>query len=232
MLRSRAVGAARWIGLAGGPELAGEVVVVSPHLDDAAFSLGASISRAARRGARVTVITVLGGKLDSDAPAGDWDARAGFATEGEAARRRRAEDASAFELLGARRVLLPYSDNQYERGGTDDEIRNAVVDAARSGLVLLPGFPLEHDDHRWVHELLRSSFGPARTGFYVEQPYAVWAAQPPPAGWQPLRAGAIDRRRKRAACRAYATQLELLEQPLGPMVRYELRQGGEAASLP
>jgi LmbE family N-acetylglucosaminyl deacetylase len=232
MLRSRAVGAARWMGLAGGPELAGDVVVVSPHLDDAAFSLGAALSRAARRGARVAVLTVLAGKLGSDAPAGGWDSRSGFATEGEAARRRRAEDERACSLLGARQVLLPYGDNQYERGGTDDEIRNAVVDAAPSGLVLLPGFPLDHDDHRWVHELLRSSFGPARTGFYIEQPYALWAAQPPPAGWQPLRAGAADRRRKRAACLAYASQLELLEQPLKPMFRYELRQGGEAASLP
>ena len=70
--------------------LEGDVVVVSPHLDDAALSLGAAIARARRIGAaRVVVLTVFAGNPESDLPAGGWDSRAGFATEGEASRARR-----------------------------------------------------------------------------------------------------------------------------------------------
>ncbi|MDP9436492.1 MAG: PIG-L family deacetylase, partial [Actinomycetota bacterium] len=48
-----------------GPAWRGRVAVVSPHLDDAVFSLGASIRGAVRRGTRVEVLTVLAGLPDS-----------------------------------------------------------------------------------------------------------------------------------------------------------------------
>jgi LmbE family N-acetylglucosaminyl deacetylase len=224
-------GIARWAGLLGGRQsLAREVVVVSPHLDDAVLSLGAAISRATRQGASVTVLTVLAGDTESTAPAGGWDSRSGFVTQGEATAARRAEDERACAIVGARPVWLPYGDNQYERGGSDQEIRAAAVAAAGSGLVLLPGFPLAHVDHRRVHDLLAGSFGRDRVGFYAEQPYAAWDGGA--SGWRPLRAGLRDRRRKVEAIRAYATQLDLLEQPLKPILRYELRHGGETAALP
>lgn len=206
-------------------------MVVSPHLDDAALSLGAAISRAARAGARVTVLTVLAGDPGSNEPAGDWDRSSGFATAGEAARTRREEDALACERLGARPVWLPYRDDQYERGGTDDEIRARVREAAVTGLVLLPGFPLEHPDHRWLHDLLANAF-PGRTGFYAEQPYAAFDGRRPPGSWACLGAGLRDRRRKLAAYRVYASQHEPLGRITWPILRYELRTGGEAALMP
>lgn len=208
-----------------------DVVVVSPHLDDAALSLGAAISRATRTGARVRVLTVLAGDLRSNEPAGEWDRSSGFVTAGEAARARRAEDAAACERLGARPVWLPYGDDQYERGGTDDEIRAAVVQAAGNGLVLLPGFPLAHDDHRWLHDLLVNAF-PGRAGLYAEQPYAAFDGHPPPGPWARLGASMGDRRRKLAAYRAYASQHEPLGKIVWPILRYELRAGGETALLP
>jgi LmbE family N-acetylglucosaminyl deacetylase len=222
-------GIARWAGLLGGRgSLEREVVVVSPHLDDAVLSLGAAISCATRQGARVTVLTVLAGDTESTAPAGGWDSRSGFVTQGEATTARRAEDERACAIVGARPVWLPYGDDQYERGGTEEEIRAAAVAAAGSGLVLLPGFPLVHPDHRWVHDLLEGSFG--HMGLYAEQPYAAWNGGA--TGWQPLRAGLRDRRSKVEAIRVYATQLDLLEQPLKPILRYELGHGGEPAVLP
>jgi LmbE family N-acetylglucosaminyl deacetylase len=231
--RAKAAGALRWLGLRGErPALEGDVVVVSPHLDDAAFSLGAAISHAGRSGVQVTVLTVLAGNPESAAPAGDWDSRTGFGTAGETAAARRAEDADACARLGARPVWLPFSDDQYERGGTDDEIRTAVIDAAGSSLVLLPGFPLEHPDHRWLHELLEPAIPAERRGLYAEQPYAAQRGQPPGSGWRPLRAGLGDRRRKLAACRAYASQLGPLDRPLQRILRYEIAHGGEAALLP
>jgi hypothetical protein len=56
------------------------VVVVSPHLDDGALSLGAALHAWAARGARVELLTVLACDPRSDAPA--ELGRGGFATEG------------------------------------------------------------------------------------------------------------------------------------------------------
>jgi LmbE family N-acetylglucosaminyl deacetylase len=231
--KAKAAGALRWLGLLGGrAQLDGEVVVVSPHLDDAVLSLGAAISRAVRSGARVTILTVLAGDPGSIEPAGEWDRESGFRAAGEAATTRRAEDAVACAHLGATAVWLPYSDHQYERGGSDDEIRAAVVEAVGSAPVLLPGFPLGHADHRWLHELLERAFPPERRAFYLEQPYAAMTGADPPEGWRRLEAKLGDRRRKLAACRAYASQQEPLGRPLAPIFRYEIARGGEWARLP
>ena len=207
-------------------------MVVSPHLDDAAMSLGAAISRTARAGGQVTILTVLAGNPDSDEPAGEWDRSSGFATAGEASRARREEDRLACERLGARPVWLPFGDGQYERGATDAEIRAAVAEAAGTSLVLLPGFPLAHDDHRRLHDLLSEAFDPGRVGLYAEQPYAAFDGRRPPAHWARLGAGLADRRRKLAAYHAYASQHEPLGRILWPVLRYELRAGGETALLP
>jgi len=231
--RAKAAGALRWLGVLGGrAELEGEVVVVSPHIDDAALSLGAAVSHAARNGSRVTVLTVLAGDPGSTAPAGEWDRQCGFTTAGAAAAARREEDAAGCGRLGARPVWLPFGDHQYERGGSDDEIRSAVVEAVGHALVLLPGFPLEHPDHRWLHELLEPAFPAERRGLYVEQPYAAEEGGSPAGGWRLLRGSLPDQRRKLAACRAYASQLAPLHQPLRSILRYEIARGGEAALLP
>lgn len=72
----------------------GDVVVLSPHLDDAALSLGASIARWAAAGRRVEVWTVytagppLADVPPAQRPFGDYAAR-------------RAEDEAALRLLGA-----------------------------------------------------------------------------------------------------------------------------------
>ena len=240
----KAAGVGRWLGVGGRrATLAGEVVVISPHLDDGPFSLGAALSWAARAGANVTVLTVLAGDPESDLPAGEWDLRAGFRSEGEAATARRAEDAEACRLLGVEARWLPFGDHQYDRHGSDDEIRAVVVEASGEGLVLLPGFPLLHPDHRWLYALFADAFDPARVGFYVEQPYAAYSTDRPGVGqtegpvlpvehWKPLRAGLFDQRRKRAACQAYRSQLPQLGEIYSPIVRYELRAGGESAVLP
>jgi LmbE family N-acetylglucosaminyl deacetylase len=232
--RAKAAGALRWLGLLGRrAQLHGDVVVVSPHMDDAVLSLGAAISHAVRNGARVTILTVLAGDPGSTAPAGEWDRECGFRTAGEAATARRAEDAAACAHLGATAVWLPYSDHQYERGGSDDEIHAAVVDAVGSFLPMLPGFPLGHPDHRWLHELLEPAFAPERRGFFLEQPYAAMTgADPPEGGWCRLGATLGDRRRKLAACRSYASQQEPLGRPLASIFRYEIARGGEWALLP
>jgi tyrosine-protein kinase Etk/Wzc len=128
--------------------LRGDVVVVSPHLDDAALSLGAAIAAATRAGSRVTVLTVFGGDPNSTEPAGVWDSTYGFSSAADAARGRQTEDTRACELLVATPVWLTFGDMQYGSGADDDGIWRAI-DPHLTGrdLVLIPGFPLEHPDH-------------------------------------------------------------------------------------
>jgi LmbE family N-acetylglucosaminyl deacetylase len=220
------------------------VVVVSPHLDDGVFSLGAAISCATRKEADVTVLTVLAGDPSSTTPAGPWDARAGFATAGEAARTRRLEDERACALIGARPVWLPYSDEQYDRGGSESDVRAAVVEAVGDAQVVLPGFPLLHQDHAWIRRILDGAFPAGRADVYTEQPYAAESTDrpgvggagprggvPAPGAWRRVDAALPDQLRKVKACRAYGSQLPLLgDGVVAAIMRYELRVGGEAVA--
>ena len=219
-----------WLGLRGGERLEGRVAVLSPHLDDAVFSLGAAI---AHTRAEVTVVTVFAGDPDSTEPAGEWDSRGGFATEGEAARARRREDELACDDVGARPVWLPFGDDQYPRD--DDAAVIAAVEEAvgPADTVLVPAFPLLHEDHARLLRLVeRDGLGGHRLGRYVEQPYAAaWSDGAAGNGWLPLAASVRDRVTKLRACRRYRSQLPLLSRN-GPIMRrlfrYEAAHGGES----
>jgi len=197
------------------------IVVVSPHLDDGVLSLGASMASWARRGAAVELLTVLGCDPSSKAPAGGWDARGGFATEGESALARREEDRQACAVLGASPVWLPYGTVDYERHGAETEVRDAVLRAlAGADSVLVPGFPLSHPDHAWLAELLTGAMGHWRVGRYAEQPYTLRAGSDPAgAGFAPAPVRLDDRIAKWRAIRCYGSQLPLLA------MRGSLRRG-------
>jgi LmbE family N-acetylglucosaminyl deacetylase len=218
--------------------LTGRVAVVSPHLDDAVLSVGAAIAFAARRGASVDVVTVLAGDPDArDLGPSSWDEAAGFPTAAAAASARRDEDRAACELLGAQPVWLPVWDRDYGRERPEDAVRAELESAlADAGTVLLPGWPLWHDDHRWVARLARAAApAGARLGAYLEQPYAMWELRPTGVlptegaeGWRRLRAGFRDRRTKSRAARAYVTQLPLLGEDVERHVQiWQARRGGE-----
>jgi LmbE family N-acetylglucosaminyl deacetylase len=227
------------------------VLVVAPHLDDAALSLGAAIRKASRSGVDIRVLTVLAGDPSWTMPAADWDVRCGFTGAGEAVRVRREEDRVALGRLGAAITWLPFGDHKYERGATDDEIWAAVAgECATCDTVLVPGFPLVHPDHLWLSQLLLGRRLPCeRIGVYVEQPYAYnrrRSLQPsvleplvPLVGlrldWLRLRAPLRDRMTKWRAVRAYRTQLRPLGLSLerGRLERillYEQLTGGELIS--
>lgn len=159
--------------MSGRERLSGHVVVVSPHLDDAVLSLAATIARATKSGARVEVLTVFAGDPASDTPAGGWDSRGGFVTEGEAATARRAEDREACSIIGAEPSWLPFGDGDYAQGRDRSEVFAAVAGRlAGADAVLVPGFPLTNPDHAWLAELLLGEALPcARVGLYAEQPY-------------------------------------------------------------
>jgi len=157
-------------------ELGQHVVVLSPHFDDAALSLGGTIARATRDRARVDVITVFANDPDSEAGAGPWDAACGFTTAAEAASVRREEDRHACEFLGAKPLWLPFADFEYEQAFDDNRLWNALAEVAQGAdTVLTPGFPLVAPDHaRLTCLLLGRPLPGVRLALYVEQPYATW----------------------------------------------------------
>lgn len=146
------------------PAWHGRVVVVSPHLDDAVLSLGASLRRAVRHGARVEVLTVLAGMPASPRPAGPSTARAGFATTGEATRVRRGEDERACQTLGVSPVWLSFPDDPHDGLRVTQDVARALgARLAGCDAVLLPGFPLMHRDHVWVSRLALAALPRARS---------------------------------------------------------------------
>jgi LmbE family N-acetylglucosaminyl deacetylase len=189
-------------------QLEGPIVVVSPHSDDGVLSLGAAMARWARAGARVELLTVLALDPASTTPTEGWDRRAGFATEGEAARARREEDRLACAFLGVTPRWLPYGSVDYDRHGDDEEIWDALRSAlGEAAVVLVPGFPLTHPDHAWLSALIGPRLPPERVGLYAEQPYTLRAGG---ASFPRARAGLRDRLAKWRATRAYRSQLPLL----------------------
>lgn len=128
------------------------LAVVSPHLDDAVFSVGGLI--AAHPGS--VVVTVFAG----DAPDGtlrtEWDAACGFAHAAEAMSKRRDEDHRALAVLEAKPHWLPFVDSQYggETAATPRDLAAALQEALQplaSDTVLLP-LGLFHADHRRAHD--------------------------------------------------------------------------------
>jgi LmbE family N-acetylglucosaminyl deacetylase len=180
------------------------------------------MARWSRAGARIELLTVLALDPGSSTPTTGWDRRAGFASEGEAARVRREEDRRACALLGVIPRWLPFGSVDFDRHGGDDDVRGAV-DAAIDGadLVLLPGFPLSHPDHEWLARLMSISKSGTKLALYAEQPYTRRAGAAPEAPrWlaEAITAGAFeeasarfrDRVAKWRAIREYRSQLPLL----------------------
>ena len=182
--------------------------MISPHLDDGVFSLGATIAHGTRTGARFDVLTVFGCDPGSREPANGWDTRGGFATEGEAATARREEDRSACRLVGAEPHWLSFRGGGYTPDKDADAIFAAVAEkVAGADAVLIPGFPLMNDDHVWLACLFDERPLPARVGRYVEQPYAYTVRKEQPLSgekWEKSHVTFADRLRKRRAVGQYS----------------------------
>jgi LmbE family N-acetylglucosaminyl deacetylase len=184
------------------------IVVLSPHSDDGVLSLGASMARWARSGLRVELLTVFALDPASGAPTKGWDGRAGFQTEGEAARTRREEDRRACSILGVVPSWLPFGSVDFDRHGDEDDVWKSVrhrVDGA--DLVLVPGAPLTHADHAWLHDLIVTRLSTEVVALYAEQPYTFRQRSTP---FTPAAVSIRDRIAKWRAIRSYRSQLPLL----------------------
>ncbi|HET9728348.1 MAG TPA: PIG-L family deacetylase [Acidimicrobiia bacterium] len=195
------------------------IVVISPHLDDAVLSLGATIARMTRAGETVRVLTVFAGDPNVDDPASEWEHRCGFSFADQATEARRREDASACASVGATPIWLPYPDLDHLRTRDAETIWSAIApELEAASAILVPGRPLLHPDHRYVADLMRDR-APRRVriGRYVEQPYTLWemrARTSRAAMWVPrwprgaaVTLSARDLRMKIQALRSYRSQL-------------------------
>lgn len=87
--------------------------VLSPHFDDAVFSLAGLLTTLA---GPTAVVTVHGGAPAADAPVSWWDSNCGFSSAHEAYRARVAEDAAACARLGVEQIVLDHPDGPYATG--------------------------------------------------------------------------------------------------------------------
>ena len=192
------------------------------------------------------IVTVFAGDPNSDRPASGWDSLPGFATEGEAVRQRREEDAEACGIVGAERCYLRFSEPVYagfpDPAAVVADVNESVKDV---DAVLLPGFPLIHRDHRWLAEHLVSGLRDSSlVGLYVEQPYrhqktryqrirvdpSLNMHDVPRLAWHRLGMRRQEMQAKRRAISAYASQLRWLElegPSLDRMLVLEALRGGE-----
>ncbi|MFI1798091.1 PIG-L deacetylase family protein [Streptomyces sp. NPDC020379] len=160
-------------------------VVLSPHADDAVWSLGGRLARWVAEGLRPTVVTVFAGPA-AGAP-GSWRAAADPAV-------RQAEDRAACAELGVRHVPLDFTDAALRTAsGTYryasprrlfgpwhpadlpllDEVRAALRPlCAGAASVHAPLAAGRHVDHRLVRGAVEA-LAPARTVFYEDFPYRL-----------------------------------------------------------
>lgn len=159
-------------------------IILSPHFDDAVFSLGGFIATAPER---VIVVTVFAGTPDAGI-AGGWDRWSRFKTAAEAMRSREAENAAALSTLGVppdRIVNLDFLDRQYR---PDDaapaQLQAAIAEtvgefAARHDGPVSVFCPASgwHPDHRAVTDALVALWKSRELPemevlLYQDQPYA------------------------------------------------------------
>ena len=128
----------------------GQLVVVSPHCDDAVFACGRMLE--AHPGS--IVVTVCAGNPPADVPMTEWDRAAGFRPGDDVMGIRREEDRAALTLLAAYPVWLDFWDSQYGRSPSPEAVMEAlhdVVCAAGATIIVLP-LGLFHSDHVLTHQ--------------------------------------------------------------------------------
>lgn len=205
------------------------IVVLSPHLDDAALSVGAAIAALVDADRSVVVVTVFAGDPSRATRPSPWDARRATLDASDVFQARRNEDAEAMDVLGAQSVWLPFDDSGYLTSRDPDEIWGAIEPyASAADVVLAPGYPIEQSDHRWLTMLATERIDHRQLGFYAELPYA---ARPKsiasalirgrtshvlrhlassPISWSSARTTTAHRERKRSAVQAYQGELSAL----------------------
>ncbi|WP_085810825.1 PIG-L deacetylase family protein [Sphingomonas sp. TZW2008] len=200
------------------------VVAISPHLDDAAFSIGGLLAAHRRRGDRVTIVTCFTGNVarpQGFALACQLDK--GLAPDVDYMALRRDEDRAAAAVIEAEVVHLPHLEAPHRgyasaaelfsaRRDDDDILPVLTRSIAEQIASLVPDLLLgpmaigDHVDHWLVRDAIAATSTSAL--FWEDWPYLTRAA---PAGLsQAACVHALDdadRAAQLAMCAAYTTQI-------------------------
>ena len=178
-----------------------QAVAVSPHLDDAVFSAGATIGGLVAAGWRVRVVTCFTATVPDPSPfALSTQLDKGLGPDVDYMALRRDEDAAACGVLGAEPVHLPLPEAPH-RGYTSahdlfagvddddriaDELRAALAPhLASADLVLAPQAIGDHADHRVVVDVV-AALAP-QVLWWRDTPYVL--RRPDAAPWVGVPAG-------------------------------------------
>lgn len=212
-----------------------DLIVLSPHLDDAALSCGGQIARRTAAGQRVLIVTLTAGDVPNGTlPPFAAAHHASWQLEADAVARRRAEDRTACARLGADALHWPLPDCIYRRApdgaplyNNDDELfgglhphEQPLLAQVAAWIAALPPAHLllaplalgNHADH-WLTRHAAEQAAAPRLAYYEDYPYVqrhgLGEAVAPATAWRatlfPLNAAAIDARL--AAVSAYRSQI-------------------------
>lgn len=210
------------------------ILIVSPHFDDAVFSVGDYMAAADDD---VVVVTVFGGSPRHRGFLSDWDRECGFTTSHEAMQERRAENRRALAVLDAEPIDLWFGEYAYgppwDSADAPDELDwyrdrlavsisdalGSIVERLKPDVMLVP-VGITHPDHRLVSYACTSrQLDGVRKGEYADLPYALHAEHllahrgdpVTPTPTFALKAQAVEH---------YASQLTLVER-MGPVLSQE-----------
>lgn len=190
----------------------GEVdcLVLSPHLDDAAFSLGAGLWQLARKGGRVLVVTLATAEPTGPLSAIAQDLHRRWGLKGNVVKHRRQEDNQACAELGVETLHLGLADALYRTdaegealypsfrslfGNPHDADRQWREDLAErlrrlpvAQRVCVPLGAGHHVDHQLTRRAAEEAFG-SDLLYYEDFPYARkrwvrWKAMGRPWAWR------------------------------------------------
>lgn len=147
------------------------MIVVSPHLDDAVFSVGQVIGGCV---GPVKVLTVFAGYPDPVVVT-PFDESAGFAGSTDAVGARRLEDRDACQRLDANWSHKTMLDDQYRDGPVDRVELTQMLSHAPGDVILFP-IGLGHPDHTAVADCCLAAirtWKASQVWVYEELPYRV-----------------------------------------------------------
>ena len=145
-------------------------LVLSPHLDDAAVSVGGLLAKAANStnysGANSPIIATVFSGTPKMATSTSWDTNSGFENSSEAMPARLSENVNAADILGSQAENLGYLDKQYRNVTATTSLEKKIAadiielirkyDNGTSSLEIYgPAIFSEgvgHDDHTILHE--------------------------------------------------------------------------------
>lgn len=197
------------------------MMVISPHYDDAVYSLGGML---AATDDRVTILTAFSGQ-PAEGLCTEYDRACGFATSVDAMKAREDEDRRACLVLDvARRIRLDWLDHQYAMPVNDMAMKLRLRELIRENTHVVAPLGIAHPDHSQLAAAALGCFADAETFWvYEELPYRVHFPEFTAEALDGIRALGLtaallpeqphDDGLKRAAVACYRSQLDDVHQP-------------------